>query len=136
MSNEERTPQAGPETPTGDLGDELAELGRRLGKTAQAAWESPEGQRFRQEMKDGFETLVRELERGLQTAKEHPSAKRVQSEVEEAWESLQRKEATQIAKQKVVEALRTVNRELSGLVDELGTPKPTEPPEEDDPPQG
>lgn len=119
MAEEERREVGQGEEREPDLERELAELGRRLTQAAQAAWETEEARRLRQEVKAGLEKLLAELERGAEKAREHPTTRKVQEGVEEALESARRGKVAQEVKAGMAEALRSLNEELARLVQRL-----------------
>lgn len=106
-------------SPEADLEQELRELGRRLTRAVEAAWESEETRKLRQEMKAGLERLLAELERGVEKAREHPTTRKVQQEVEEVLESARRGEVVREVKAGLAAALHDLNEELERLAQRL-----------------
>ena len=126
MSEEERAVEEREPKAVTDVQQELAELGRKLTAATKAAWQAEESVRFRQEVEEGLRKAAQELERGLETARAHPNTQRVKERVGETWESVRTAEATQNVKEKLLEALQSLNAELSDLLKDLSGSEPVE----------
>ena len=110
-------------TPSGDVLEELRELGRNLGALLQSAWDSDERKKVQQEI----ETGLKDVTKSLQDLANSPTGQTIKADLNELNERLRTGEVEAKVRAEVLSALRLANEGLNKAA------APKEPPQ---PPQG
>lgn len=121
----ETAPDSGGETGTGDIAAELRSLGDNLKDLLRSVWESEERRRMQQEVEAGLKDLGTKLDQAMTEFRESPSGKQFQADVEELRARVNSGEVAAEIRAGVIEALRSVNAELSKAAPRRAAPPPT-----------
>ena len=105
-----------PPPPEGELSDELRKLGENLKQAAQAAWQSEESQKLKQELRSG----LRALEAGLRDATTGETGQRIKADVEDFSARVRSGQVESQVRQDLLAALRLVNAALQKSAEPKG----------------
>lgn len=131
----ETAPKSGGEMGSGDIAAELRALGDNLKDLLRSIWESEERRRMQQEVETGLQDLGTKLDQAVTEFRESPSGKQFQVDVEELKARVNSGEVAAEIRAGVLEALRSVNAELSKAAPKKDAPPPA-PPGGDNPAEG
>ena len=110
---EESQPAASP------LVEELTKLGRNFSQLIKEALESPQLQEVRKEVTTGAQTVIEEINETMVKARESDVTKNVAQKAVKTAEDLKTSPVTQNIKVGLLNALRSVNEELSDIVQKM-----------------
>lgn len=110
-------------TQTGDIREELRELGRNLSALLQSLWESEERKRVQQEI----ETGLKDVSKSMQDLANSPTGQTIKADLNELGERLRTGEVEEKVRKEVLNALRMANE---GLKKASASKEPPEPPRE------
>lgn len=110
-------------THSGDVLEELRELGRNLGALLQSAWESEERKKVQQEI----ETGLKDVSKSLQDLANSPTGQTIKADLNELNERLRTGEVEAKVRAEVLSALRLAN---DGLKKAAAPKNPPQPPQE------
>ena len=110
-------------TPSGDVLEELRELGRNLGALLQSAWDSEERKKVQQEI----ETGLKDVSKSLQDLANSPTGQTIKADLNELNERLRTGEVEAKVRAEVLSALRLANE---GLKKAAAPKEPPKPPQE------
>jgi DNA topoisomerase VI subunit B len=119
MNNEPNTD----EPKSGDILEELRELGRNLGALVQSIWESEE----RKKVQTEIETGLRDVSKSLQELANSETGQTIKADLNELNERLRTGEMQEKVRSEVLSALRMAN---DGLKKASGPKEPPQPPQE------
>ena len=105
-----------------ELVDELSNLGRQLGETITAAWNSKERQRFEKEVKEGVQSFAKEVDKAFKEVKESPAAQKAKDEAVEVKVKFDEAEIGQKTQSSFAQGLRWMSVELGKLAEQF-TPR-------------
>lgn len=115
------------ETP--ELVNELSNLGRQLGETITAAWNSEERQRFEREVKEGVQSFASEVDKAFQEMRQSPAAQKAKGEAKDIKNRVQDADIGAKTQSSIAQGLRWMSAELSNLAEQFS---PVEKQPEDD----
>jgi hypothetical protein len=98
------------------LADEFIKLGENIRDIVKAAWESDEGSRFRQDIKNGLEELGESLDKLSKELNESQTAQHIREEMEEIAKRVQTGEVESTIKSGILSTLKSLNLEIEKLV--------------------
>ena len=110
-------------TPSGDILEELRELGRNLGALLQSAWESEERKKVQQEI----ETGLKDVSKSLQDLASSQTGQTIKSDLNELHERLRTGDVEAKVRAEVLSALRLAN---DGLKKAAAPKEPPQPPQQ------
>lgn len=99
------------------LSDELRQLGRNLKTVLEAAWESEERRRLQTELASALEEVATALSSSAHDMLNSPAAQKFHDEVEAWREKIRQSDLSQQVHSELLDALRRVNAQLSGLAE-------------------
>ena len=109
-----------------DLVGELSALGRQLGETISAAWNSEERIRFEKEVKEGVQSFAKEVDNAFQEVRESPAAQRAKDEASDIKSKVQDADLGQKTQSSIAQGLRWMSVELGNLAEQF-TPTEEQP---------
>jgi uncharacterized lipoprotein YmbA len=98
--------------PESALSEELRRLGHNLKHAAEAAWESPEGQQLRGEIKAGLRALESGLQQAAAEVTTGETGQRLKAEVEDFSARVKSGQVETQLRHDLLTALRTINSHL------------------------
>jgi hypothetical protein len=111
--------------PSGEVLDELRELGRNLRALLQSAWESDERKKLQGEIETGLNELFSNLSQAAQDFSASPTGQTLKSDIEDLSQRIKTGEVETKVRAEVLNALRAANEGLKNA----STPKPPPPPQ-------
>ena len=112
MSEENPNPQP-------DITSQFRELGENIKNFFQAAWESEESQKFRQELQNGLNELGRATNEAVNEFKTSQTGQKIKSEADEFIHRVETGEVEAKARQEVSKVLDFINQELGNLNEQI-----------------
>ena len=100
------------EKKSGEILDELRELGENLRSLLRSAWESDERKKMQQEIEIGLSDLHVNLSQAVQEFSESPTGKTLKSDLEDLEERIRTGEVEAKIRAEVVSALHAANEGL------------------------
>ena len=104
-----------------ELVNELSNLGRQLGETISAAWNSEERQRFETEVKEGVQSFAKEVDKAFKEVRESPAAQKAKGEASEFKNKFNEVEIGQKTQSSIAQGLRWMSVELGNLAEQFST---------------
>ena len=104
-----------------ELVNELSNLGRQLGETISAAWNSEERQRFETEVKEGVQSFAKEVDKAFKEVRESPAAQKAKGEASEFKNKFNEAEIGQKTQSSIAQGLRWMSVELGNLAEQFST---------------
>ncbi len=101
---------------TDDLVQQFRELGQQLEKAIRKAWESDQGQEFRDQVGKGLKELNTQLGKVADDARKSDVGQNVAKKVKGTVDSVKGDQTAQTALKDLGEALRSLNDELNKLI--------------------
>jgi hypothetical protein len=102
-----------------DLVDELSKLGRQLGETMSAAWNSEERQRFEREVKEGVQSFTREVDKAFREVKETSAAQKMKEDASGIKSKVKEADLGQKTQSSIAQGLKWMSVELGNLADQF-----------------
>ncbi len=102
-----------------DLVNELSNLGKQLGETINAAWNSEERQRFEREVKEGVQSFAQEVDKAFRDVRESPAAQRAKDEASEIKNRVNEADLGQKTQSSIAQGLRWMSIELGNLAEQF-----------------
>ena len=115
-------PQPEPTDTNPDLTDEFRTLGKNLVEAMRTAWESPERKRLQEEIESGLNEFGATLRQEGETFRESPTGQRLKSDFENIQERIRTGEAENRIRQELLNALKSINAELSKITERWSGP--------------
>jgi ElaB/YqjD/DUF883 family membrane-anchored ribosome-binding protein len=109
MENPEQ-PKA--EASSGEIMDELHNLGKNLKDLLQSAWESEERKKAQKEIETGLNDLLRTLSQTANDFAQSPTGQTLKADIEDLHQRIQTGEVEKRVRDEVVTALRMANEGL------------------------
>jgi hypothetical protein len=100
------------EASSGEILDELHNLGKNLKDLLQSVWESEERKKAQQEIETGLNDLLRTLSQTANDFAESPTGKTLKADLEDLHQRIQTGEVEKKVRNEVVTALRMANEGL------------------------
>jgi predicted metal-dependent RNase len=120
MSDEQQTQSQEHDQPTpSPFVEELSKLGRNFSQLIKEALESPQLQEVRKEVSTSAQTVIEEINEAMVKARESEVTKTVAQKAAQTAEELKTSPVTQNIKVGLLNALRSVNEELSDIVQKM-----------------
>ena len=95
-----------------NLAEEFRNLCRHLMETLRSAWDSQERKNLQQEIENGLDELASTLKQEFAQFQETSTGQEIKSELQDLHQRIQSGEAEETARREILNALRTINREL------------------------
>jgi hypothetical protein len=108
MSEENPNPQP-------DISSQFRELGENIKNFFQAAWESEESQKFRQELQNGLNELGRATNEAVDEFKTSETGQKFKTEADEFINRVETGEVEAKAREEISKVLDFINQELGNL---------------------
>jgi len=125
---QQEQPQEQPQSAPNSFVEELSKLGRNFSQLIKDALESPQLQEVRKEVATGAQTVIEEINEAMVKARESQVTKNVAQKAAQTAEEVKTSPVTQNIKTGVLNALKSVNQELSDIVQKMDqTQQPTAP---------
>jgi len=106
-----------------ELVSELSNLGRQLGETISAAWNSEERQRFEREVKEGVQSFAKEVDKAFKDVKVGPAAQtaaqKAKDEASGFKSKVQEAELGQKTQSSIAKGLQWMSIELGNLAEQF-----------------
>ncbi len=102
-----------------DLVNELSNLGKQLGETISAAWNSEERQRFEREVKEGVQSFAQEVDKAFRDVRESPAAQRAKDEASGIKNRVNEADLGQKTQSSIAQGLRWMSIELGNLAEQF-----------------
>lgn len=112
---------------SGNISDQLNELGKNLRQVLQSAWQSEERKKLQNEIEEGLKEMSASLNQAAQDFSSTPAGKTISDDVKDFQERWRTGQVQSKARSEIMDALRKVNDELQKVV------KRNAPPPEDKP---
>jgi len=109
-----------------ELVNELSNLGRQLGETITAAWNSEERPRFEREVKEGVQSFAKEVDKAFKEVRESPAAQKAKGEASEFKSKIDEAELGEKTQSSIAQGLRWMSLELGNLAEQF-MPKEKQP---------
>ena len=109
-----------------ELVNELSNLGRQLGETITAAWNSEERIRFEREVKEGVQSFAKEVDKAFNEVRESPAARKAKDEAADIKIKIDEAEIGQKTQSSIAQGLRWMSVELGNLAEQF-TPTEKQP---------
>lgn len=116
--------------PEDDLPGEFLRLGHNLRDAVKAVWDSEEGRRLQRDIKTGLSALEAGLKEAAEELTQSEVGQRVKDEMHDLGQRVRAGDVESRVKSDLLEALRTVNRELQKVSRRAGQPPSDQPPTE------
>lgn len=113
-----------------DLVGEFRNLGRQLGETIRAAWQSEERHQVQGEINEGLQTFAGELDKAVKGIRSSSAAQKAKEEATEVKTRVRSGEITDKTKTSLAQGLGWLSEELAKLADQF-TPVEKSPTEEE-----
>jgi uncharacterized protein YdaU (DUF1376 family) len=113
-----------------DIAAELAELGRKLRMTVDAAWTSQEREKMQREIEDGLVRLREELNKAAKVARESELGAKVQAEAERVRAELEGKQVSTEIRKGMIVGLRALSSALDKVAGSFTPSEQAEPPKD------
>lgn len=110
--------------PDGDLSAEFLKLGQNLKQAAEAAWESPEGQRLRGEIKAGLRALETGLNQAAVEVTTGQTGQKLKAEAADFSARVRSGEVETKLRQDLLSALKSINSHLDQAAGKPTTGEP------------
>jgi gas vesicle protein len=104
------------EKPVSDIGAEFRRLGEKLRQAFEAARDSAELKRLREELEEGVEMMAASIKRSADDFVESDTSQQIREEVKELGEKLRRGEVQSRIRQELLDVLRRVNADLDETI--------------------
>ncbi len=115
----DNTQQEQPKNTSSPFVEELSKLGRNFSQLIKDALESPQLQEVRKEVATGAQTVIEEINEAMVKARESQVTKNVAQKAAQTAEELKTAPVTQNIKTGLLNALRSVNEELTDIVQKM-----------------
>ena len=116
---QQEQPQEQPQSAPNSFVEELTKLGRNFSQLIKDALESPQLQEVRKEVSTGAQTVIEEINEAMIKARESQVTKSVAQKAAQTAEEVKTSPVTQNIKTGVLNALKSVNQELSDIVQKM-----------------
>jgi hypothetical protein len=103
-------------TPSGDVLEELRELGRNLRTIVQSVWESEERKKLEHDLETGLNEVYNSLSKATQDFAESPTGKTLKSDIEDLGQRIRSGEVETQVREEILSALRAANDGLRKAV--------------------
>jgi hypothetical protein len=103
-----------------ELVSDLSNLGRQLGETISAAWNSEERQRFEREVKEGVHSFATEVDKAFKEVKVGPAAQKAKEEASGFKSKVKEAELGQKTQSSIAKGLHWMSIELDNLAEQFG----------------
>lgn len=117
--SEEQQPQEQPQPTSSPFVEELTKLGRNFSQLVKDALESPQLQEARKEVSAGAQTVIEEINEAMVKARSSQVTKNVTQKAAQTAEEVKASPVTRNIKTGVLNALKSVNQELSDVVQKM-----------------
>ena len=129
--SQEQPQEQQPQSTTSPFVEELTKLGRNFSQLIQDTLASPQLQEVRKEVTTGAQTVIEELNEAIVKARESQVTKSVAQKAAQTAEEIKSSPVTENIKIGVLNALKSVNQELSDIVQRME--KQAQPPQPEAP---
>ncbi len=104
-----------------EVGYQFQVMGQSLAQAMRAAWQNEETQRQLHEMRTGLESMVQEVGKAIQESANTVQGQKIKEDATKAAESFKTAtvQTAQEVRPQIVTALKTLNEELSRLVERM-----------------
>jgi hypothetical protein len=107
---------------SGEIMDQLRELGNNLERAIRQAWESETGRELREQFNTGFKELSAQIEGAVENARSSESIQNLGDQARDAWQSAVGDESAAKLREGISEALESLNERINDLVETIPTP--------------
>jgi signal recognition particle GTPase len=103
-----------------DLVNELSNIGKQLGESISAAWNSEERQRFEKEVKQGVQSFAKEVDKAIKEVRVSPAAQKAKDEAAGIKDRVNEADLGQKTQSSIAQGLRWMSIELGNLAEQFG----------------
>ncbi len=112
---------------SGNISDQLNELGKNLRQVLQSAWQSEERKKLQNEIEEGLKEMSASLNQAAQDFSSTPAGKTISDDVKDFQERWRTGQVQSKARSEIMDALRKVNDELQKVVNRNAPPPEDKP---------
>jgi ElaB/YqjD/DUF883 family membrane-anchored ribosome-binding protein len=106
---------------SGEIMDQLRELGNNLERVIRQAWESETGRELREQFSAGLKEVTTQVEGAVESARNSESVQNLGDQARDAWRSTVGDESAVKLREGIGEALESLNERINDLVETIPT---------------
>jgi len=110
------------------LSDQFIKLGENIRDIVKAAWESGEGERFRQDIRNGLSELEVSLDKLSRELSESQAAQQIREEMDEIAQRVRSGDVEKTVRTGILTALKRLNEEIEKLMEGMDREIKDQPP--------